>query len=265
METLLKVVENVAGDCTKAEAAEQAVMEELRNLGNEALQGWAARAVQKATATVRDEQPALQGNGKKKSGGLRFSGKSRSEPVLRGPGPQVRPFLTAAVTARSCSLPLQRAMPDFGADHGFGHGPKKLQEHYGARFRSVPYGRSPNGMGRTCGRSRIGVGAGHHAWLPATDRGTRWLNGADCDEWLEAGDKRKHKTLQWQEGTCLGARSGSVTPKFAATFGRQVEEVARFACVCCGGGVWHEHPSPWCWGWCPVDRGAIRRDVWCAS
>ena len=72
-ETLLNIVENVAGDCTKADAAEQAVIEELRKLGQEALQGWAERAVQKATETVRQQQPALQGNGKKKSGGIRCS------------------------------------------------------------------------------------------------------------------------------------------------------------------------------------------------
>jgi hypothetical protein len=78
METLLNVVENVAGDCTKADAAEQAVIEELRQIGNEALQSWAERAVQTATATMRHEQPTLQGNGKKKAGGRRCSGKSRS-------------------------------------------------------------------------------------------------------------------------------------------------------------------------------------------
>jgi hypothetical protein len=77
METLLNVVENVAGDCTKADAAEQAVIEELRQMGNAALQGWAERAVQKATETVRHQQPALQGNGEKKSGGIRCSGSSR--------------------------------------------------------------------------------------------------------------------------------------------------------------------------------------------
>ena len=73
IETLLNVVENVAGDCTKADAAEQAVIEELRTIGNEALQCWAERAVQTATATVRQQQPALQGNGEKKSGGIRCS------------------------------------------------------------------------------------------------------------------------------------------------------------------------------------------------
>ena len=77
METLLNVVENVAGDCTKADAAEQSVIEALRKMGNEALQCWAEQAVQKATATLRHLQPALQGNGKKKSGGIRFSGSSR--------------------------------------------------------------------------------------------------------------------------------------------------------------------------------------------
>ncbi len=74
VEILLNVVENVAGDCTKAEAAEQAVREEVRKLGNDALPGWAERAVQKATEAGRREQPPLQGNGKKTSGGLRSSG-----------------------------------------------------------------------------------------------------------------------------------------------------------------------------------------------
>jgi hypothetical protein len=74
METLLNVVENVAGECTKADAAEQAVIEELRKMGNAALQCWAEHATQKATETLRYQQPALQGNGKKKSGGIRCSG-----------------------------------------------------------------------------------------------------------------------------------------------------------------------------------------------
>jgi hypothetical protein len=36
LETLLHVVENAAGDCPKAAAAEQAVIAEVRKLGNEA-------------------------------------------------------------------------------------------------------------------------------------------------------------------------------------------------------------------------------------
>lgn len=44
----------------------------------------------------------------------------------------MRPFSQSAeVTCRGCSLPLQRAVTDFGADHAFGQVPDKLQEHYG--------------------------------------------------------------------------------------------------------------------------------------
>jgi len=75
LEALLNIMDNVAGDCTQADAAEQAVLEEVRKLGNAALQGWAEQAVQTATATVRHQQPAVQGNGKKKSGGIRSSGR----------------------------------------------------------------------------------------------------------------------------------------------------------------------------------------------
>ena len=41
MESLLAVVENAAGDCAKADAAERWVLDELRQMGNEALTAWA--------------------------------------------------------------------------------------------------------------------------------------------------------------------------------------------------------------------------------
>lgn len=74
IETLLDLVDNVRGDCTKADAAEQAVLDEVRKLGQAALQGWATQAVPRVTAAVRQQQPALQGDGKKKSGGILSSG-----------------------------------------------------------------------------------------------------------------------------------------------------------------------------------------------
>ena len=74
MESLLNIVENVAGEHTKAEAAEQAVLDEVRRLGHSALQSWADQAVQRATAVVRGQHRTRQGNGEKKSGGTRSSG-----------------------------------------------------------------------------------------------------------------------------------------------------------------------------------------------
>lgn len=43
IEALLLVVENAEGDLVKANEAEQQVMEEIRQLGQAALQGWANR------------------------------------------------------------------------------------------------------------------------------------------------------------------------------------------------------------------------------
>ena len=74
LESLLNIVENVGGDWTKADAAEQAVIAELRKLGTAAVQEWAEQAVHHAAATERTQQPDLQGNGEKKSGGTRSLG-----------------------------------------------------------------------------------------------------------------------------------------------------------------------------------------------
>ncbi|MBO1347833.1 MAG: hypothetical protein EBE86_010750 [Hormoscilla sp. GUM202] len=47
-------------------------------------------------------------------------------------GKVFRPFSSSAqIHCRGYSLPLQRAITDFGADVPFGKIPEKLQEHYG--------------------------------------------------------------------------------------------------------------------------------------
>lgn len=77
MESLLNVVENTAGDCTKADDAEHYVIDELRKMGNDALHCWADTAVDRASEQLREEQPELHGNGKKKSAGTQPSVKSK--------------------------------------------------------------------------------------------------------------------------------------------------------------------------------------------
>jgi hypothetical protein len=50
MESLLDVVENTNGDLVKAAEAEQRVIEELRQMGNEVLSDWAIQPVEKTQA-----------------------------------------------------------------------------------------------------------------------------------------------------------------------------------------------------------------------
>ena len=64
VESLLAVVEDAAGDCERADAAERRVIEELRQMGNEALTAWAERGVEKQTVLGQAE-PDWRPGGKK--------------------------------------------------------------------------------------------------------------------------------------------------------------------------------------------------------
>ena len=64
VESLLRVVEDAEGDCEKADAAERRVIEELRQMGNEALTAWAERGVEKQTV-LAEAEPNWRPGGKK--------------------------------------------------------------------------------------------------------------------------------------------------------------------------------------------------------
>ena len=55
VESLLEVVENAAGDCEKADAVERRVIEELRQMGNEALTAWAEGGVERSVVVAQAE------------------------------------------------------------------------------------------------------------------------------------------------------------------------------------------------------------------
>lgn len=66
-------IENAAGDLDEADAAEERLVEEMRHLGREALQGWAEKRVEATEQDIR-RQPSLHRQGKKNSAGIRNSG-----------------------------------------------------------------------------------------------------------------------------------------------------------------------------------------------
>lgn len=76
MESLLAVVENAAGDVEKAAEAERRVTEELRQMGNEALHGWARRQAQRKEEEVA-QQPGVQRKEKKTSIGRPGTARSK--------------------------------------------------------------------------------------------------------------------------------------------------------------------------------------------
>ena len=65
MESLLNVVENVVGDCTRADDVERYVIEELRIMGNDALHCWGDKAVINSAEQLKEQQTKRQSHGKK--------------------------------------------------------------------------------------------------------------------------------------------------------------------------------------------------------
>ena len=65
-------VENCDGELAEADAAEERLFEETRQLGREALQGWAEKRVEVTEQEIR-QQPRMHRQGKKNSAGIRNS------------------------------------------------------------------------------------------------------------------------------------------------------------------------------------------------
>ncbi len=70
--SLLAAVEDAGDDLKKADAAEMRMIEEMRRMGQEAMQAWAERQVEKTEQAVRAEGKVWR-EGKKNSAGTRRS------------------------------------------------------------------------------------------------------------------------------------------------------------------------------------------------
>lgn len=66
---LVSIIENVNGDTTLADEAERKVIEEMRTMGHDALQGWAKRQSERVTAQVLEQKNKLRKHIKKNSCG----------------------------------------------------------------------------------------------------------------------------------------------------------------------------------------------------
>ena len=141
----------------------------------------------------------------------------------------IRPFSESAeVECRSCSIPLQRTITDFGADDSFGGGASgKLKEHYGievpaATIRAVTekHGEAMVAMQRQ-EQSELPDRPGVAVLIAETD-GTM-VPVVHIEEPVTGEppvDRRKSRKVDWKEGRLsLVHQPGSVTPIFKATMG----------------------------------------------
>lgn len=76
IETMLGIIENAGGDIEKAAEAERRIIEELRQMGNEVLHGWARQQQQKKEEEY-NAKPGVNRKQKKTSTGTRGWEKSK--------------------------------------------------------------------------------------------------------------------------------------------------------------------------------------------
>jgi hypothetical protein len=143
---------------------------------------------------------------------------------------RLRPFAKrAGISARGKSARLQRAMCDFGSEHSFASGNRRLLEHYGftlnaSAFRQITLQHAARAAQMLCGES-----AQSYRSLPA--KGPEVLIAEADGSMLctvPAGLTRQGKRpRQWQEIRLLATQPHkSLQTTYAATFG-SVQEVGR--------------------------------------
>ncbi len=133
LQRLVALIEQPERAFSSANMIEEPMIDELRQLGHEALQAWAQTSEKAAEQHARVALPTAIGHGHKSLYWYTLYGTIRvDEQCFQVDGHLVRPFSQAAkVKCRGYSLPLQRRIVDFGADHAFGAITATLQEHDG--------------------------------------------------------------------------------------------------------------------------------------
>lgn len=147
---------------------------------------------------------------------------------MKDSGGIVRPFsLSAEVSCRGYSLPLQRVITDFGADVPFHKIPAKLTEHYGI---SVPV--SSSRVITEAHAQRVFVSEEIETDIPEKQGVEVLIEEADgCKipivkmaERAEEGqslDRRTTREVDWMEARlCFARPKDTVTPIFGATIGK---------------------------------------------
>lgn len=131
-------------------------------------------------------------------------------------GRRWRPFCQGlGVGHRGCSLKLQRAMTDFGAEESFQRAAQRLEEHYGIRINSEAIRQQTLHHGKAI--AAIEPKAAKSAKTIVTQ-----MDGSLIPVVQSApnGDKRKGKTLAWREvRVCCARVVGQERRLYGATLG----------------------------------------------
>lgn len=164
------------------------------------------------------------------------------EPQYRSGNRRIRPFARSAeVKARGCSRRLQRALTDLGADLPYAQVMDKLVEHYGIIIAESTIRRITQGHARAIQKRSKGRPQGLPKAVAAQQTFIVEMDGTmvptvryDLAQGEHAqGDRRKSKSVQWQEArVSLAHVQGSTELTYAATLTGDVETAGKQLRAC---------------------------------
>ena len=242
VEELLRIVENSDGQAFTADEAEEQIAEQIRRVGQDAMQTWAMRK-HKQVEEHYEQKKGYKRREKKLYWMSQFGPITINEQVYRRSedNKQVRPFAQAArVKCRGYSLRLQRILTDFGAEESFEQASRRVKEHYRIEVNGTSIRRITNNHGEA-------MKCELENEMKMSKQGAKQLL-AETDGTMipivqikaGQGDKRKKRQVVWREAKlCLAGQIGSQTRRYRASLG-EVEKVGRqwlSAVVECGGGI----------------------------
>lgn len=159
------------------------------------------------------------------------------EPQYRSGKQRIRPFASSAnASARGCSRPLQRVISDFGADLPWARVMDKMVEHYGlvipestiARV-TLRHAKKMHGQSQGAPLGLPDKAPPHSAIIVQTDGSMIPTVRSKTD----AQDKRKGKSVQWQEAKLsLAHVQDSKELSYAATLQGEVDGVGKQLRAC---------------------------------
>jgi len=228
VEALLNVVENTENHLENANLAEQKVIEEIRQMGQEVLEDWAIQQADRIAQEFRATHPVVKKQGKKKLFWHSTFGKIEvKEQLFLANGHQQRPFSQrASICCRGYSIPLQRVITDFGADNSFGKVDNKLKEHYGISLPTSSIQALTEKHAATIYQQQelkeeIPNKRAENILIVETDGSfVPLVTTTNPNETEETTDRRKNRTVAWKEARlCLAHLQGSCSPLLGGTIG----------------------------------------------
>ena len=225
-ESILELTRNADGPVKTADAVEEQLIQELRQLGQTSMNQWATQAEQRGDATVRSRKKRTL------TWWCVFGLVSVRDRVWRRPNQSyLRPLPERlGVTSRGRSRRLDRVLTDFGSEHSFAQAAGRVLEHYGVE---------------------IGVSAVRTATLAHAQRAREKMEAeyqqpfrvlptvgaehviAEADGTMictvQPGPRKGKRPREWKEMRLVAAQAkDSTTTMYGATFGSVAETGRRW-------------------------------------